>query len=215
VNIKKNEPFLFVNFYLFLSMIQLIFATNNQHKVEELNSAIGDKMKIISLREAGIDIDIPEPHETLQENALEKSKTIHQLTGENCFSEDTGLEVFALNGEPGVKSARYAGADKSFEKNIEKLLKNLAENRNRNAQFRTVISLILDDKDYFFEGMCAGKIISEQRGENGFGYDPVFIPQGTNRTFAEMKSEEKNRYSHRKKAGDKLITFLQQYYGKN
>jgi XTP/dITP diphosphohydrolase len=196
-------------------MIQLIFATNNHHKVEELNFAIGDKIKIISLKEAGIDIDIPEPHETLQENASEKSRTIHKLTEENCFSEDTGLEVFALKGEPGVKSARYAGENKSFEKNIEKLLKNLADNKNRDAQFRTVISLILDDKEYFFEGTCIGKIISEQRGENGFGFDPVFIPQGANRTFAEMKSEEKNIYSHRKKAGDKLITFLQEYYGKN
>ncbi|HEY4875017.1 MAG TPA: RdgB/HAM1 family non-canonical purine NTP pyrophosphatase [Puia sp.] len=196
-------------------MIQLIFATNNQHKVEELNSAIGNKMKIISLKEAGIDIDIPEPHETLQENAAEKSRTIHQLTEENCFSEDTGLEVFSLNGEPGVKSARYAGEDKSFKKNIEKLLKNLADNKNREAQFRTVISLILNDKEYFFEGICVGKIISEQRGENGFGYDPIFIPEGSNRTFAEMRSDEKNMFSHRKKAGDKLITFLQEYYGKN
>jgi XTP/dITP diphosphohydrolase len=196
-------------------MIELIFATNNQHKVEELNSAIGNKMKIISLQQAGINIDIPEPHETLQENASVKSKTIHQLTRKNCFSEDTGLEVFALHGEPGVKSARYAGENKSFEKNIEKLLKNLANNINSEAQFRTVISLILDDKEYFFEGICAGKIISEQRGENGFGYDPVFIPDGSKDTFAEMKSEEKNMFSHRKKAADKLITFLQQYYGKN
>ncbi|HSZ84965.1 MAG TPA: RdgB/HAM1 family non-canonical purine NTP pyrophosphatase [Puia sp.] len=196
-------------------MTELIFATNNQHKVEELNFAIGDKIKIISLKDAGIDIDIPEPHETLQENASEKSRTIHQLTGKNCFSEDTGLEVFALNGEPGVKSARYAGENKSFEKNIEKLLKNLADKKNRTAQFRTVISLILDDKECFFEGICAGEIISEQRGKNGFGYDPVFIPEGLNRTFAEMEPIEKNLYSHRKKAGDKLITFLQEYYGKN
>jgi XTP/dITP diphosphohydrolase len=196
-------------------MLQLIFATNNQHKVEELNAAIGDKMKIISLKEAGIDIDIPEPFETLQKNASEKSRTIHQLTGENCFSEDTGLEVFALNGEPGVKSARYAGENRSFEKNIEKLLANLDGNKNRDAQFRTVISLIIDDKEYFFEGICDGKIISEKRGENGFGYDPVFMPDGSTLTFAEMRPEEKNIYSHRKKAGDKLITFLQEYYGKN
>lgn len=196
-------------------MFQLIFATNNKHKVEELNFAIGDKIKIISLKDAGIEIDIPEPFETLQENASEKSRTIHQLTGENCFSEDTGLEVFALNGEPGVKSARYAGENKSFEKNIEKLLSNLDGNKKREAQFRTVISLILDDKEYFFEGICNGEIISEKRGENGFGYDPVFIPEGSDRTFAEMKSDEKNIYSHRKKAGDKLITFLQEHYGKN
>ena len=117
--------------------------------------------------------------------------------------------------EPGAQSARYAGEAKSFEKNIEKLLRNLADNKNREAQFKTVISLILDDKEYFFQGICAGEIISEKRGKNGFGYDPVFIPKGSNRTFAEMKSEEKNMYSHRKKAGDKLITFLLEYYGKN
>jgi len=196
-------------------MIQLIFATNNEYKVEELNSAIGDKLKIISLKDANIDIDIPEPHESLQENASEKSRTVHQLTRSNCFSEDTGLEVFALNGEPGVKSARYAGNDKSFEKNIEKLLKNLEGAKNRSAQFRTVISLILEGKEYFFEGVCLGEIITEKRGKNGFGYDPVFVPEDSGRTFAEMKSEEKNKYSHRKKAGDKLLTFLQEYYGKD
>jgi XTP/dITP diphosphohydrolase len=196
-------------------MTELIFATNNRHKVSEMNTAVGDNIKIVSLEDAGIDIDIPEPYDTLQENASAKSKTIFNLTKKNCFSEDTGLEVFSLNGEPGVKSARYAGENKSFEKNIEKLLANLGENKNRVAQFRTIISLILDEKEYFFEGICPGEITTEQRGANGFGYDPVFIPTGANRTFSEMTAEEKNNFSHRRKAADKLIHFLKEYYGKS
>jgi XTP/dITP diphosphohydrolase len=196
-------------------MIQLIFATNNKNKVEEINSAIGNKIEIVSLKDAGINIDIPEPHETLSENASEKSKTIHQLTGKNCFSEDTGLEIDALNGEPGVKSARYAGDEKMFEKNIEKVLSKLTGINNRKANFRTVISLILDKQEYFFEGICNGEIITKQQGENGFGYDSIFKPDGSNKTFAEMTLEEKNIFSHRKKAADKLIIFLQEFYGKN
>jgi XTP/dITP diphosphohydrolase len=191
-------------------MIKLIFATNNQHKVEEIQSAIGNIIEVISLKQAGIDIDIPEPHDTLEENASEKSRTIHHLTKMNCFSEDTGLEVEALNGEPGVKSARYAGEDKSFDKNIDKLLLKLGENKNRKARFRTVASLIWNDKEYLFEGICDGKIISERKGEKGFGYDPVFIPDSGEKTFAEMSMEEKNKFSHRKKAVDKMIKFLQE-----
>lgn len=187
---------------------QLIFATNNRHKVEEIQAAIGDQLEVISLQQAGIDIDIPEPHDTLEENAHEKSTVIHRLTGKNCFSEDTGLEVFSLNGEPGVKSARYAGEDKSFDKNIDKLLMNLAGKENRKAQFRTVISLILDEKEFLFEGICPGTIIEEKYGSGGFGYDPVFVPEGSNKTFAEMSMEEKNKFSHRKKAADKLVSFL-------
>ena len=196
-------------------MIQLIFATNNKNKVEEINSAIGNKIEIISLKDAGINIDIPEPHETLFENASEKSKTIHQLTGKNCFSEDSGLEIAVLNGEPGVKSARYAGDEKIFEKNIEKVLHKLTGINNRKAKFRTVISLILNEKEYFFEGICDGEIITTQRGNNGFGYDSIFKPEGSNKTFAEMTLQEKNIFSHRKKAADKLIIFLQKFYGKN
>ena len=138
----------------------------------------------------------------------EKSKTIFNLTNKNCFSEDTGLEVEALNGEPGVKSARYAGESKSFDDNIEKLLTNLKSKDNKTARFRTVISLILDGKEYFFEGICTGKIINERKGNNGFGYDPVFVPTGSHKTFAEMEMAEKNKFSHRKKAMEKLITFL-------
>jgi XTP/dITP diphosphohydrolase len=189
-------------------MDSLIFATNNQHKVEEIRSVLGESFNILTLKEAGIDIDIPEPHDTLEANATEKSKTIFELTGKNCFSEDTGLEVEALNGEPGVKSARYAGEARSFDDNIDKLLMNLNAANNKNARFRTVISLILDDKEYFFEGICAGKIISERKGNNGFGYDPVFVPAGSDKTFAEMDMAEKNKFSHRKKAMEKLINFL-------
>ena len=189
--------------------MELIFATNNQHKVEEIQAAIGSKVNIRTLADAGIDIDIPEPHDTLEENALEKSKTIHQLTQVNCFSEDTGLEVESLNGEPGVKSARYEGDEKNFHKNILKLLKKLEGQPNRNARFRTVISLIWNNTPFFFEGVCKGRIIANERGANGFGYDPVFVPDGSEKTFAEMDLIEKNRYSHRQKAADKLVSFLQ------
>ena len=191
-------------------MKALIFATNNQHKVEEIKLVIGNKFLVKTLKEAGIDIDIPEPYETLQENASTKSSTIFKLTQENCFSEDTGLEVEALNGEPGVKSARYAGDGKNFQDNVDKLLFNLTNITNRKAQFRTVISLILNQQEYFFEGICEGTILTEQKGTSGFGYDPIFIPTGSSKTFAEMSLEEKNIFSHRKKATQQLIEFLSQ-----
>lgn len=193
-------------------MVTIIFATNNAHKVTEIQAAIGDQVKVISLQQAGISVEILEPHDTLEENALEKSRTIHQLTQENCFGEDTGLEVVALDGAPGVKSARYAGEDKAFDKNIGKLLANLSGSPNRKARFRTVISLIWHQQEYQFEGSCEGIILQEQRGANGFGYDPVFVPDGSTRTFAEMTMEEKNRFSHRKKAADKLVLFLQNQF---
>ena len=191
-------------------MKALIFATNNQHKVEEIKLVIGSKFLVKTLKEAGIDIDIPEPYDTLQENASTKSATIFKLTQENCFSEDTGLEVEALNGEPGVKSARYAGDGKNFQDNVDKLLFNLTNITNRKAQFRTVISLILNQQEYFFEGICEGTILTEQKGTSGFGYDPIFIPTGSSKTFAEMSLEEKNIFSHRKKATQQLIEFLSQ-----
>ncbi len=190
-------------------MDTLIFATNNQHKIDEIRSIPEIKFNIIGLKEAGIDIDIPEPYDTLEENATEKSTVIHKLTGLNCFSEDTGLEVEALNGEPGVKSARYAGNGKSFEKNIDKLLLKMKGEENRNAQFRTILSLILKGNEYKFEGICKGNILTDSIGKKGFGYDPVFLPLGSQRTFAEMDMEEKNKFSHRKKAMDKMIDFLQ------
>lgn len=190
-------------------MEKLIFATNNQHKVDEIRIVLGNIFDIITLKEAGIDIDIPEPHNTLEENAKEKSSTIYALTKKNCFGEDTGLEVYSLNGEPGVKSARYAGNERSFKANIDKLLDNMKNSDNRDARFRTVISLIINGKEKQFEGICEGMILKTTRGENGFGYDPVFVPKGNTKTFAEMTIAEKNIFSHRKKAMDKLINFLQ------
>lgn len=189
-------------------MQKLIFATNNQHKTEEIRSLLKGRFDILTLAEAGIDIDIPEPHHTLEENAKEKAITIYNLTGTSCFGEDTGLETNALNGEPGVKSARYAGENREPAANTKKLLEKLAGKTDRSAQFRTVISLILNGNSYQFEGLCEGHIAEEPRGEKGFGYDPVFIPLGSRSTFAEMPQSEKNTYSHRGKAMEKLIEFL-------
>ena len=189
--------------------MKLIFASNNVHKIEEIRSIIGNSFEVITLQEAGIDTDIPEPYDTIEENASAKSRFIYQVTGINCFSDDTGLEVDALGGEPGVKSARYAGEDKSFDKNIEKLLLKLGNRSDRKARFRAVISLILEGKDFLFEGICEGKINYTPKGNAGFGYDPLFIPDRENRTFAEMSLEEKNRHSHRRKALVKLVAFLQ------
>jgi XTP/dITP diphosphohydrolase len=188
--------------------MELIFATNNQHKVEEINAVLPPHIHSISLKEAGIDVDIPEPHDTLEDNAREKARTIHQMTGMDCFSEDTGLEVDALNGEPGVQSARYAGGERSFDRNIEKLLANLSGQADRRAQFRTVICLLLKGEEHLFEGVCPGRIIEDKKGTQGFGYDPVFIPEGGEKTFAEMTLQEKSVFSHRKKAVDKLVAFL-------
>jgi XTP/dITP diphosphohydrolase len=186
----------------------LIFATNNSNKVKEIKSLVAEDLIVLSLADAGINIDIPEPFDTLEANATEKSTVIHQLTKQNCFSEDTGLEVSALNGAPGVKSARYAGEDRDFQSNIDLLLLNLQNEHDRAAQFRTVISLIWEQQEYLFEGICTGKISQKQKGKEGFGYDPIFIPDGATISFAEMTMEEKNQYSHRKKAMHKLIDFL-------
>ncbi len=189
--------------------MKLIFASNNAHKLREFRLAVGSKMEIISLAEAGIQKEIPEPFDTLRENAEVKAQTIHQLSGgENCFSEDTGLEVDALGGEPGVRSARYAGEPVSSENNIRKLLRALADTTNRRARFITVICLILEGREYFFEGRCDGQILRSPAGSEGFGYDPVFSPDGSHKSFAEMNSEEKNKFSHRRKAADLLIAYL-------
>ena len=190
------------------SYMKLIFATNNKHKAEEIRSVLTGGLEILTLKEAGIDKEIPEPYATLEANASAKSGAIFELTGVSCFSEDTGLEVVALNGEPGVKSARYAGEDRSFDANIEKLLANLAGKTDRRARFRTVISLLIGGRETLFEGISEGSIIDEKRGSGGFGYDPVFVPDGSDRTFAEMGMEEKNRYSHRARAIEKLVAFL-------
>ena len=188
--------------------MKLIFATNNQHKVAELKAALPQGMEVLSLKEAGITIDIPEPHNTLEENAVEKAQAIYHLTGSDCFSEDTGLEVAALNGAPGVRSARYAGEAASAEQNMELLMHNLNGSTDRRARFRTVICCIVNGQRHLFEGTCSGRITAGQSGAAGFGYDPVFMPEGAVKTFAEMTLPEKNSLSHRRKALDKLVEFL-------
>lgn len=196
-------------------MRSIIFASNNKNKLDEIRAVLNESIRIMGLKESGIDREIPEPHATLEENAREKSTTIHALTGQDCFSEDTGLEVVALNNEPGVRSARYAGDEGDFKKNTAKLLFHLKNAENRKARFRTVISLILNGKEYQFEGICRGTITEETRGVHGFGYDPVFVPEGSKQTFAEMTMEEKNHFSHRKKATEKLVKFLIEYNGQD
>lgn len=190
-------------------MHKLIFATNNNHKISEMRSVLGDAFELVTLTEAGIEIDIPEPYNTLEENATEKARVIYSMTGTDCFSEDTGLEVEALNGAPGVRSARYSGG-RDFGENINKLLSKLDGIQNRTAQFRAVLALILDGKEYQFEGICKGTILAYQQGEGGFGYDPVFMPDSSQKTFAEMDITEKNIYSHRRIAADKLVLFLKE-----
>jgi XTP/dITP diphosphohydrolase len=198
---------------MFMSV--LIFATNNKNKVAEIKSILDGVMEVCSLSEAGINIDIPEPHPTLEANASEKSNFIYRLTGKDCFSEDTGLEVEGLNGAPGVKSARYAGDACDNKANIDKLLFKLKDNTNKKGRFRTIISLIIEGKEFLFEGICEGRITDVEKGNNGFGYDAIFIPDGSDLTFAEMDMAQKNNFSHRKKAIVKLIYFLTQVYGKN
>ena len=189
-------------------MYQLIFATNNNNKIAEIQSLVGPDFNIIDMKSAGIDMDIPEPHDTLNENAFEKANTIFKITATNCFSEDTGLEIEALNGAPGVKSARYAGEDRNFQANIDKVLNELNNIENRAAQFRTVICLIWENQTYYFEGICKGHISTIMQGEKGFGYDPIFIPEGANKSFEQMSMEEKNKFSHRQKAVTRLFEFL-------
>ena len=189
-------------------MEKLIFATNNQNKIDEVRIVLGSIFDIITLRDAGINVDIPEPYDTLEANATEKSITIYKMTNKSCFSEDTGLEVSVLNGEPGVKSARYAGEEKSFEANIDKLLDKLSNYEDRNARFRTIISLIINGEETQFEGICIGVILKKRKGSMGFGYDAVFVPDGSDLSFGEMTIEEKGQFSHRKKAMIKLIDYL-------
>jgi XTP/dITP diphosphohydrolase len=189
-------------------MHTLIFATNNRNKVAEIQSLVGPNFTIIPLKEAGIDIDIPEPHDQLEANALEKAMTIFNMTQQNCFSEDTGLEILALDGAPGVKSARYAGENCNPQANIDLVLSKMTGVENRTAQFRTVICLIWENQTYYFEGICKGQILNNMQGENGFGYDPIFVADGASKSFANMTMEEKNTYSHRKKAVTQLFEFL-------
>ena len=189
-------------------MRKIVFATNNQHKLSEIKNILGNDIEIISLKELGFTNDIPETGETLAENASQKSHYIYNLYKVDCFSDDTGLEVEALGGAPGVYSARYAGEDCSYDDNVNKLLKELGNSQNRKAAFKTVISLILDGKEYQFEGRVDGSITTEKHGSGGFGYDPVFLPDGYHQTFSEMDATLKNKISHRGKATAKLVDFL-------
>lgn len=188
-------------------MIELVFATNNANKLLEVSAVLGDKIKLKSLEDIHCVDDIPETGVTFHENALQKSRFIVDKYDMNCFGDDSGLEVEALNNEPGIYSARYSGS-RDMEQNMNLLLKKLEGINNRRASFVTVISLILNEKEYFFEGRVYGEIIHAKRGEKGFGYDPVFIPEGYNKTFAEMTDGEKNAISHRAIAVKKLIDFL-------
>jgi XTP/dITP diphosphohydrolase len=191
-------------------MDELIFATNNQHKITEVQSLVGDHFILKSLLQIGCSEDIPETAPTLEGNALLKAQYVYNTFGKNCFADDTGLEIEALDGRPGVFSARYASNGHDFEANIDKVLHELAGVQNRKARFRTVIALILDGKVHYFEGIVNGEIISERRGMKGFGYDPVFLPEGYTETFAEMPLSEKNKISHRARATNKLVDFLTQ-----
>ena len=189
-------------------MEELVIATNNQHKVEEIRRALGDKIKLISLKDLGCIEEIPEDGTTLKENAYQKAKYIWDKYNKNCFADDTGLMVEALDGAPGVYSARYAGEYCSFDDNIDLLLENMEGKTNRNAYFATVICLIQDGEPVYFEGKCEGCILTERYGRGGFGYDPIFMPKGYGESFAEISMEEKNKISHRGKATEKLIKHL-------
>lgn len=188
--------------------MKLVFATNNRHKLEEITRMLGDKYEVVSLEQIGCREDIPEDHETLQGNALQKARYVKDHYGYDCFADDTGLEIEALNDRPGVYSARYAGPAKNPEDNMRKVLSEMEGKDNRNARFRTVIALILDGKEHCFEGRVDGKILTERQGKTGFGYDPIFCPDGYKESFAEMDMDRKNRISHRGKAVEKLVKFL-------
>lgn len=191
-----------------MNKIPLVFATNNLNKLKEVQALLPDFIELKSLSDINCNEEIPETATTLEGNAILKADFVTQKFEINCFADDTGLEVESLNGAPGVFSARYSGNDGNSEKNIEKLLYNLSNKLNRKAQFRTVIALNLSGQQFLFEGVCKGKIIEEKRGIKGFGYDPIFIPEGFSKTFAEMNLEEKGSISHRGKAIQQLIHFL-------
>jgi len=191
-------------------MMKLCFATNNLHKLKEIQALLGDQFELVTLNDIGCDTDIPEPFETIAENSAAKAKYVWDHYGINCFADDTGLEVTALNGEPGVYSARYAGPQRDSNDNIALLVEKLADKDNREARFLTVITLVMNGVYNQFEGTVEGQIIDEKRGSNGFGYDPVFVPNGHNRTFAEITLEEKSQLSHRARAFAGLVEFLKQ-----
>ncbi len=191
-------------------MSRFVFATNNEHKLKEIIQLLNNNFEVLTLSQIGCFDDIPETGNTLEENALQKACYVYQKYGCNCFADDTGLEIEALNNAPGIYSARYAGEEKDPQANMNKVLNELEGIENRNAQFRTVVALIVDGKEFLFEGIIRGEIIKEKKGIDGFGYDPVFKPEGYNQTFAEMDLTLKNKISHRAQAINKLTKFLKE-----
>ncbi|MDR1381943.1 MAG: non-canonical purine NTP diphosphatase [Tannerella sp.] len=192
-------------------MKTIVFATNNAHKLEEVRAIVPEGMRVVSLPEIGCHDEIPETASTLEGNALQKARYVKEHFGYDCFADDTGLEVEALGGEPGVRSARYAGDGHDSDANMEKLLRALDGEQNRKARFRTVIALIINGQELFFEGTVNGRIITEKRGKTGFGYDPVFMPDGVDETFAELGADIKNKISHRAIAAGRLSGWLARY----
>ena len=188
--------------------MKIIFATNHAHKLREVQAVLGGGFTLLTPRDCGITEEIPEEQPTLEGNALQKARYLHERTGLDCFADDTGLEVEALGGAPGVHSARYATDGHDFAANNRLLLKNLEGAENRRARFRTVIALILDGEEHLFEGRVEGRIIEHETGHEGFGYDPLFCPEGSDRTFAQMTTDEKNALSHRARAVRKLADYL-------
>jgi len=187
---------------------KLCFATNNAHKLEEIQTILGDRFDLLSLKDINCTDELPETGDTLEANSLQKAQYLYDHYQVNCFADDSGLEVYALGGEPGVDSAHYAGPKRIHADNVQLLLKNLASKHDRSAQFRTVITLILNGEISQFEGLIKGRIISELRGSEGFGYDPIFVPEGHETTFAEMSLTEKGKMSHRARAFEKLVSYL-------
>ena len=192
--------------------MKLVFATNNKHKLQEVRDIVGDGVEVLSLNDIGCFDDIPETADTLQGNALIKARHIYEKYGFDCFADDTGLEVEALDGAPGVYSARYAGEECDSEANMQKLLENLTGKSNRNAQFRTVIALIVKGDEKLFNGIVKGTITTRKMGDSGFGYDPVFVPEGYSESFAQMSGEMKNSISHRVRATKQLSGYLKENY---
>ena len=191
--------------------MEIVFATNNENKTREIRHILGDSFTLLSLSDLKINEDIPENEPTLEGNAMHKARYVYKIVNMNVFADDTGLEIDALNGLPGVNSARFAGENKDSEANIDKALALMGPTKNRKARFRTVIALIMNGREYFFEGIVNGQITDKKRGTGGFGYDPVFVPEGKNLTFAEMSLDEKNKISHRALAFEKLREFLYHY----
>ncbi len=203
-----NDPGPLSTCSFYICRMEIVFASNNAHKLREVRSRLPSAFRILPLSEVLGEVDIPETGDTLDANATIKARHVFERTGRNCFADDTGLEINALDGRPGVYSARYAGANCSFQDNMDKILREMADIDDRSASFRTVICLILNGREHLFEGRVDGGILESGRGEEGFGYDPVFRPKGFAETFAEMPIEQKNKISHRGRAVGKLVDFL-------